>query len=59
MWLQPELPPHFADGRLTDSDFFGQPITAPMRRVIAGAASCQFQIRASVAALRRRCWFPR
>src|SRR4029077_12215453 len=43
MWLQPELPPHFANGRLTDSDFFGQSVTAPMRRAIAGTASCQFQ----------------
>src|SRR4030081_858766 len=43
MWLQSELSPYFADGRLTHSEFFGQSITTPMRRAVARTASRQFQ----------------
>src|ERR1700716_3809963 len=43
MWLQSELSPYFADGRLTHSEFFGQSITTPMRRPVARTASRQFQ----------------
>src|SRR5260221_993323 len=41
--LQPKLAPYPTDGRLTDTQFLRQPITAPVGRSVGRSASSQFQ----------------
>ena len=41
--LQPKLPPHSTDRRLTDTQFLGKPITAPVGRSVGRFAPGQFQ----------------